>query len=109
MKSMAIAFSILLAAGLASAAPTAPAKAAAPLTNAAKSHVMEADVVRVDAAAKTLTIKGTPDNKTLKVATAAAGHLATLKSGEMVKLTVHAGANAEETVTHIVVAKHVAK
>lgn len=102
MKPMVLALSTLLAAGLASAAvPTAPAKAAAP---AVKAHVMEAEVVSVDAAAKTLTIKGTPDNKTLNVAASAASHLASLKAGEKVKLTVH-----EDTVTHIVVAKHAAK
>jgi hypothetical protein len=105
MKHMAIALSTLLAAGLASAAPTAPAMAAAP-TAAAKSHVITAEVVSTDAAAKTITIQGTPDNRTLTVAPGAAGHLAILAAGTKVKLTVHASANAGETVTHIAIAKH---
>lgn len=50
------------------------------------------------------TIKGTPDNKTLNVAASAAGHLATLRAGAKVKLTMH-----DEAVTHIVVEKHTVK
>ena len=59
-------------AAFASQASTAPAKAdtkstatAKPAT--AKTHVVEAEVVSADVAASTLTIKGEPDNKTVKV------------------------------------------
>lgn len=100
MKPMVLALSTLLVAGLSSAAPTAPVKAAAPTVAVAKTHMLDAEIVSSDATAKTLTIKGTPDNKTLKVATSASSHLAGLKAGEKVKLTVH-----DETVTHITIEK----
>jgi len=65
------------------AKPVAGAKQA---TAAEKTHVVEAEVVSVDATAKTLTIKGDP-NKTVAVDASAVGSLKDLKSGDKVKLT----------------------
>lgn len=104
MKKLALLFSVLLVAGVASAQTTAPAKAkdTAP---AVKTHVVEAEVVSADATAKTLTIKGDP-NKTVAVDTAAVGSLKALKAGEKVKLTCRDSATGEhEAVTHITVEK----
>ena len=98
-------------AAFASQASTAPAKADTKSTAtakpaAAKTHVVEAEVVSADAAAKTLTIKGEPDNKTVKVEASAAGHLKSLKAGEKVKLTCKDNEKGEhEAITHITVEK----
>jgi len=109
MKKIALLLSgLMVVAGAAFAAQaTAPAKpatkAAAPMM---KTHVVEAEVVSADAAASTLTIKGTPDNKTVKVDAAAAAHLKTLKAGEKVKLTCKDNDKGEhEAITHITVEK----
>jgi len=63
-----------------------PADAAKPAAAAAKTHVVEAEVVSTDATAKTITLKGDP-NKTVAVDAAAVGSLKDLKSGDKVKLT----------------------
>jgi uncharacterized lipoprotein YajG len=108
MKKLTLLLSVLLIAGVASAAQTtaksksAPAKSTAP---AAKTHVIEAEVVSADATAKTLTLKGDP-NKTVAVDAAAVASLKTLKAGEKVKLTCRDNAAGEhEAVTHITVEK----
>lgn len=90
---------------------TTPAEPAKPVAApaAAKTHVVEAEVVSADATAKTLTIKGEP-NKTMPVDAAAASHLKTLKAGEKVKLTCRDNDKGEhEAITHIVVEKAPAK
>lgn len=109
MKKIALLLSgLMVVAGAAFAAQaTAPAKpatkAAAPMM---KTHVVEAEVVSADAMAKTLTIKGEPDNKTVKVEGAAAEHLKNLKAGEKVKLTCKDNDKGEhEAITHITVEK----
>ena len=104
MKKLALLFSVLLVAGVASAQTTAPAKdkSTAP---AVKTHVVEAEVVSADATAKTLTIKGDP-NKTVAVDASAVGSLKTLKAGEKVKLTCRDDAKGEhEAITHITIEK----
>ena len=104
MKKLALLFSVLLVAGVASAQTTAPAKdkSTAP---AVKTHVVEAEVVSADATAKTLTIKGDP-NKTVPVDAAAVASLKTLKAGEKVKLTCRDDAKGEhEAITHITIEK----
>ena len=76
---------LFIVAGVASASQaTAPATPAKPAV--AKTHVVEAEVVSMDVAAKTLTIKGEP-NMTMPVEGAAVEHLKALKMGEKVKLT----------------------
>ena len=108
MKKLSILFSMLLVAAVASTQATAqttePAKPAKPA--AVKTHLVEAEVVSMDVAAKTLTVKGEPDNKVLKVDAAAVPHLKTLKAGEKVKLTCRDNASGEhEAITKIVVEK----
>ena len=77
---------LFIVAGVASAAQaTAPAKPAAP--PAAKTHVVEAEVVSADAVAKTVTVKTEQGESTMKVDANAAKHLKALKAGEKVKLT----------------------
>lgn len=86
----------------------APSKAATPAV--AKTHVVEAEVVSADVAAKTLTVKTEQGESTMKVTAAAAKRLKTLKAGEKVKLTCHDNEKGEhEAITHIVVEKAPAK
>ena len=113
MKKLALLLcALFIVAGVASAAQaTAPAKpAAAP---AAKTHVIEAEVVSADAVAKTLTVKDEKAEKgemTMKVDAVAAGHLKTLKAGEKVKLTCRDNDKGEhEAISHITVEKAPAK
>ncbi len=106
MKKLAIVLSMLLVAAVASAQTTTqktePVKPAKPA--AMKTHVVEAEVVSADAKAKTLTIKGDPDNKVLKVDAAATTHLMHLKAGEKVKLTCRDNEKGEhEAITKITV------
>ena len=103
MKKFALLLSLVFVAGTAFAqaakqaeAVKAPAKAA----SVAKAEAMEAEVVSVDAAAKTITIKGEPENKTLKVEGKALASLKTIKAGEKVTLEV-----ANEAVLAIKAAK----
>ncbi len=89
------------------AAPAAPAMAA---PAAAKTHVVEAEVVSADAKAKTLTIKTDKGEATMKVDAAAATHLKALKAGEKVKLTCRDNDKGEhEAISHIKVEKAPAK
>jgi hypothetical protein len=98
---------LFVVAGVASASQaTAPAKPAKPAAAAAKTHVVEAEVVSADATAKTLTIKGEGGEKTVPVDAAAAAHLKTLKAGEKVKLTCRDNEKGEhQAITHITVEK----
>ena len=101
---------LFIVAGVASAsqatAPATPAKPAAKAEPAvAKTHVVEAEVVSMDVAAKTLTIKGEP-NMTMPVEGAAVEHLKALKMGEKVKLTCRDNDKGEhQAITHITVEK----
>jgi hypothetical protein len=106
MKKLALLLcALLVSAGAAIAGEKAADKATdKPATQAAadKTHVVEAEVVSADATAKTLTIKGTPENKTVKVEGAAASDLSSLKAGDKVKLTCKDNAAGEhEAVTNI--------
>ena len=80
-------------------APKAPEKAAV----AVKAESVDAEIVSVDATAKTITIKGEKENKTLNVDAKALASLKTVKAGEKVTLTV-----ANNAVTEIKAAKAVA-
>jgi uncharacterized protein YcfL len=92
MKKLTLLLSVLLVAGVASAAQTA-----APATKAKSTAP--------DATAKTLTIKGEP-NKTVPVDATAAATLKNLKAGEKVKLTCRDNDKGEhEAITHITVEK----
>jgi hypothetical protein len=110
MKKLTLLLSVLLVAGVASAAQTAApatkAKSTAPAAApAVKTHMVEAEVVSADATAKTLTIKGEP-NKTVPVDATAAATLKNLKAGEKVKLTCRDNDKGEhEAITHITVEK----
>jgi hypothetical protein len=120
MKKIALMFALVGIAGLASAQDTKPAgpskdAKAAKVQAAAKSespaamktHEVEAEVVSYDAAKKTLTIKGTPDNKTVPVDAKAVASVKDLKAGEKVTLLCRDNEKGE----HLGVAgvKHAAK
>jgi hypothetical protein len=105
MKKLAIMLSLLLVPVVASAQATTP-KAEPAKATAVKTHIVEAEVVSMDVMAKTLTVKGEPDNKVLKVDAAAVPHLKALKAGEKVKLTCRDNDKGEhEAITKIVVEK----
>jgi hypothetical protein len=107
MKKTALSLAALLAvAGMAFAAQaTAPEKKAKPMT-AAKTHVVEAEVVSMDATAKTLTLKTEKGETTAKVEGAAVASLKTLKAGEKVKVTCRDNeAGEHQAITHITVEK----
>ena len=97
---------LFVVAGVASASQaTTPAKPAKSTAAAAKTHVVEAEVVSADATAKTLTIKGDP-NKTMAVDAAAVASLKNVKAGEKVKLTCRDNAAGDhEAITHITAEK----
>ena len=97
---------LFVVAGVASASQaTTPAKPAKSTAAAAKTHVVEAEVVSADATAKTLTIKGDP-NKTVAVDASAVSGLKSLKAGEKVKLTCRDNAAGDhEAITHITAEK----
>jgi hypothetical protein len=91
MKSAAL-LSLVLVAGIAVAeetkkpaeAPKAPEKAVV----AVKAESVDAEIISVDATAKTITIKGDKENKTLNVDAKAVASLKSVKAGEKVTLTV---------------------
>lgn len=100
MKKFALLLSFVFAAGVAVAHETtaakAPAKAEAKATTAThthaakastKTHKVEAEVVSTDLAAKTITIKADPENKTAPVEGKAVAALKNVKPGEMWTLT----------------------
>jgi hypothetical protein len=78
----------LIAAGTAFAQETKAPAAPAPVVKAApvKTHDVEAEIVAIDETAKTLTIKGSPDNKTVPVEGKALATLKTHKAGDKVTL-----------------------
>ena len=100
MKKFALMFALVSVAGIAAAqdpkpaqdtkAPETKAKAEKPAkaeaTLAGKTHEVEAEIVSYDATAKTLTIKGTPDNKTVPVEAKAVASVKDLKAGDKVTL-----------------------
>jgi hypothetical protein len=101
-KKLVVLLSTLALAGVAFAAQTkAPAKAPA-----GKTHIVEAEVVSVDTAGKTITVKGEQGETTSKVEGHAVAQLKTIKAGEKVKLTCRDNEKGEhEAVTHITVEK----
>ena len=107
MKKLALILcALLVVVGVASASQApAPAKADKPMATAVKTHVVEAEVVSADVAAKTLTIKAEP-NKTVTVEGKALTQLKDLKMGEKVKLTCRDNDKGEhQAVTDIKVEK----
>jgi glucose/arabinose dehydrogenase len=99
MKKIALMFALVGVAGLSAAQDTKPAvpakaekveKAQAPTkteaTLATKTHEVEAEVVSYNADAKTLTIKGTPDNMTVPVDAKAVASVKELKAGDKATL-----------------------
>ena len=90
MKKAALLLSLVLVPGLALAQTTAApatkpaAEKAAPATM--KTHEVAAEVVSVDAVAKTITIKGEKDNKTVPVDEKALASVKELKAGQKVTL-----------------------
>lgn len=96
MKKFALLLSLVFVAGIAIAeetkkpaeAPKAPEKAAAVATSDVKAESMDAEIVSVDAKAKTVTIKGEKENKTLNVDAKALSSLKTIKAGEKVTITM---------------------
>ena len=106
MKKLALMFALVGVAGLAAAQDPQPAPAKAEKMEAkAKTHEVEAEIVSFDAATKTLTIKGTPDNKTVPVDAKAVASVKDLKSGEKVTLVCRDDANGQhQAVTGVKVA-----
>jgi hypothetical protein len=96
MKKFALMFALVGVAGVSAAQdtkPVEPAKAAKVQATAkteakmtAKTHEVEAEIVSYDAAAKTLTIKGTPDNATFPVDAKAVASVKELKAGDKATL-----------------------
>jgi hypothetical protein len=91
MKKLALLFAVVFAAGVAMAdeKPAAPAGASheKKATMAAKTHEVEAEIVAVDAAKHTLTLKGETENKTVPVQGKAIASLKDVKPGSKVTLT----------------------
>jgi autotransporter adhesin len=94
MKKFALLLSLVFVAGAVIAeeakkpAEAAKAVAAPVAAPAAKAEAVEAEIVSVDATAKTITIKGEKENKTLNVDAKALASLKNVKAGEKVTLTV---------------------
>jgi glucose/arabinose dehydrogenase len=97
MKKFAMLFALVGVASISAAQDTKPvepakaekvqapaAKTEAALTT--KTHEVEAEIVSFDATAKTVTIKGTPDNKTVPVDAKAVASVKELKAGDKVTL-----------------------
>jgi hypothetical protein len=99
MKKFALLLSLVFVAGVAAADQTQKADAAKPAAkataseksakaaSAAKTHDVTAEVVSVDAANKTITIKGEKDNTTAPVEGKAIAALKNVKAGEKYVLT----------------------
>jgi hypothetical protein len=110
MKKLAMLIALVFVAGLAAAQetkPAAPAKDAPKATvAAAKTHDVEAEVVSYDAAKKTLTIKGDPENKMVPVDAKAVASVKDLKAGQKVTLICRDNEKGEhEAVTGVKPAK----
>lgn len=93
MKKSALLLSLVFVTGVAvaeeakkpvEAAKAAPVAATAPV----KAENVDAEIVSVDATAKTITIKGEKENKTFNVDAKAIASLKSVKAGEKVTLTV---------------------
>jgi hypothetical protein len=106
MKKFALMLSLVFAAGVAVADQTQKADAAKPAAKAAaseksanaapaKTHDVTAEVVSVDAAKNTITIKGEKENKTAPVDAKASAVLKTVKPGDKVTLTCWDNAKGE--------------
>ena len=103
MKKFALLVSFVFAAGVAFAqdAPSSETKTpAAAMTDKADkadkmSHDVEAEVVAVDATAKTITIKAEPANKTVPVEGKATAQLTNVKPGDKVLLSCRDNAQGE--------------
>jgi hypothetical protein len=113
MKKFALLLSLVFVAGVAVAdeakkpeAPKAPEKAVAAKTEAkaetakavadkGKTHEVTAEVVSVDAAKNTITLKGEKENHTAPVDAKAAGALKTVKAGDKVTVTCWDNAKGE--------------
>jgi Cu/Ag efflux protein CusF len=116
MKKFVCLLSLVFVASLVSAAEQAakpaPAKKATAAATAVKTHTLQAEVVAMDATAKTLTIKGEKENSVLPVGAKAEASLSALKVGEKVKLTCQDNEKGEHLVVKIkpvTTAKHHAK
>jgi hypothetical protein len=101
MKKFALLLSFLLAAGVAgandAAKKTTSTKHTTKAATAAKdtTHEVAAEVVSVDATAKTITIKGEKDNKTVPVDEKALAAVTELKAGQKVTLICRDNAKGE--------------
>jgi heme-binding NEAT domain protein len=103
MKKFLLPLALMLAAGVAvaQAAETKSASKATAKTSASakapahKSHIVDAEVVSADAAAKTITVKVDGEDKTVPVHGKAAARLGSLKAGEKVALTCVDNAKGE--------------
>jgi hypothetical protein len=82
MKKFALLLALVFAAGIA-VAEEKKAEAAKP---AGKTHEVSAEIVSVDAVAKTVTIKGDKENKTVPVEDKALADVKNLKAGQKVTL-----------------------
>lgn len=82
MKKFALLLALVFAAGIA-VAEEKKAEAAKP---AGKTHEVSAEIVSVDAVAKTVTIKGDKENKTVPVEEKALADVKNLKAGQKVTL-----------------------
>lgn len=113
MKKFALLLSFVFAAGVAAAHETAAAKATTATHStkpAVKTHKVEAEVVSTDLAAKTITIKADPENKTAPVEGKAIAELKTVKAGGMYTLTCRDNeAGEHQAVTNIAKAPAVKK
>jgi hypothetical protein len=102
MKKFLLPLALVLAAGVAvQAAETKAASKSTGKTTATakstmhKSHVVDAEVVSADAAAKTITVKINGEDKTVPVHGKATTRLSSLKAGEKVALTCVDNAQGE--------------
>ena len=94
MRKLALVVSLVLVAAVSNAAQNAPAastkpatKAQAAATPAVKTHDVTTEVVSVDPAKKTITLKGEKQNTTAPVEGKAVAELKTVKAGEKVTVT----------------------
>jgi hypothetical protein len=92
MKKSALLLSLVFVTGVAVAEetkkPVEAAKAPVAATAPVKAENVDAEIVSVDATAKTITIKGEKENKTFNVDAKAIATLKSVKAGEKVTLTV---------------------
>ena len=82
MKKVALLLALVFAAGIA----VAEEKKAEATKPAGKTHEVSAEIVSVDAVAKTVTIKGEPNNMTVPVEEKALAAVKNLKAGQKVTL-----------------------